>query len=335
MKAKFKYLLIVVFIMAGFSSCKKFLDVVPDNVATIENAFSDKYTAEKYLTTCYSYLPEFGDAWGNPTLLGGDEIWYPDRLNYNAAVRIARGEQNITDPLYDYWTGGQGGKPLYEGIRVCNTFLEKIGGVKDLYDYERIRWVAEVNFLKAYYHYYLIRMYGPMHITDKSMPVSATTEAIKIERQHVDSCFNYVVRLLDKAIPDLPLQIQMTTTELGRITKPIAASIKARVLMTAASPLFNGNPDYATFTSKDNETLFSTSYDETKWTKAALACKEAIDLCHDAGFALYKKSDLILTSQINDSLTMKLMLRSRISERWNKEIIWSSTGSLADYLQYE
>ena len=58
-----KYIAYVLFtgMMAGaFSSCKKYLDVTPDNIATIENAFTMRKEAEKYLFTCYSYLPSHG-----------------------------------------------------------------------------------------------------------------------------------------------------------------------------------------------------------------------------------------------------------------------------------
>lgn len=328
-----KYILALIFLM-NISSCN-YLDVVPDNVATIDNAFSDKYTAEKYLFTCYSYLPNYGSAWDNPALLGGDEIWYPERLNYNNGMRIARGEQSITNPRMDYWSGSNSGKPLYEGIRACNTFLDKIDGVQDLNDYENKRWKAEVNFLKAYYHFYLTRMYGPIHITDVSTPVSAETEAIKVSRDPVDSCFAYSVNLIDKAIQDLPEVLENEATELGRITKPIAAAIKARILVTAASPLYNGNPDYATFTNVDGTPLFNSTYDPQKWQKAADACKEAIDMAHATGKGLFQQSDLILAFPHNDSILMKLTLRSRVTERWNKEIIWGGTSGIVDNLQYE
>jgi hypothetical protein len=55
--------------------CKKYLDVVPDNVATIDNAFKLKQEATKYLATCYSYLPASGDLETNPALCAGDEFW--------------------------------------------------------------------------------------------------------------------------------------------------------------------------------------------------------------------------------------------------------------------
>ena len=36
--------------------CGSWLDIVPDNVATLDNAFALRTTAERYLFTCYSYL---------------------------------------------------------------------------------------------------------------------------------------------------------------------------------------------------------------------------------------------------------------------------------------
>ena len=55
--------------------------------------------------------------------------------------------------------------------------------------------------------------------------------------------------------------------------------LKAKLLVMAASPLFNGNPDYADFTNKDGEHLFSQEYSVQKWIDAQEACEEAIEMC--------------------------------------------------------
>ncbi|RZM08940.1 MAG: hypothetical protein EOO88_49525, partial [Pedobacter sp.] len=47
------------------TSCEKFLDVVPDNTSEIKHAFKIRTEAEKYLYTCYSFLPKDGDGWFN------------------------------------------------------------------------------------------------------------------------------------------------------------------------------------------------------------------------------------------------------------------------------
>ena len=315
-------------------SCSKFLDVVPDNVATLDNAFADRYTAERFLVTCYSYLPNFASTDGNPGLNSGDEIWYAEWHKWKSGVKIAKGQQNITSPLYDFWRGSNGGKPLYTGIRDCNIFLENIENVQGLNAQEKKRWIAEVNFLKAYYHYYLTRMYGPVHIVDKNLPVSAQTDAIRDYRQPVDSCFNYIVRLLDKSIADLPAALENSVTELGRITKPIAMAVKAEVLVTAASPLFNGNTSMASMVDNRQVHLFSASADPTKWQKAATACLEAINASHSAGVSLFQKTDYLNPYPISDTTRTIAALRAAVSNLWNKEIIWGCSNATTGDLQW-
>ncbi len=51
--------LIILALLGTTTSCN-YLDVVPEKVGTIEYAFRDKLSAEKYLATCYSYLPYLG-----------------------------------------------------------------------------------------------------------------------------------------------------------------------------------------------------------------------------------------------------------------------------------
>ncbi len=327
------YYFIALAFMGILNSCASFLDVVPDNVATIDNAFTDKYNAEKYLYTCYSYLPTFGERNDNPALVGGDDVWYSENHQWRAGVQFAKGYLNITNPIFDYWRGSWGGKPLYTGIRDCNTFLEKIVTVRDLNDYEKKQWIAEVICLKAYYHYYLVRMYGPIPIMDVSLPVSAETSSIKVTRQPVDTCFAYVVRLLDKSILDLPDVLTTPLTSLGRITKPIAMAIKAEVLMTAASPLFNGNQIHSTLKNKDGLALFNPTYDVKKWEKAAAACKAAIFKADSLSIRLYKTSDYQAGFTMNDTTKKIAALRSIVSERWNTELIWGGTNNNSNDLQ--
>ena len=47
---------------------------------------------------------------------------------------------------------------------------------------EKDRWAAEVRFLKVYYHYWLIRMYGPIPIMDRNIPVNASEDEVKVLR---------------------------------------------------------------------------------------------------------------------------------------------------------
>ena len=321
-----KHIYITIVLVASiFYSCEKdYLNVVPDNVATIDNAFSNRFNTQKFLYTIYSALPEPGSV-NNPALNGGDEIWYPDSERNRTGVRIAQGFQSATNPNYNLW--GENG--LYEAIRNCNIFLSRIDDVKGIQDYEKTIWKAEVNTLKAYFHFYLLRMYGPIVISDELVPVSESLTNISTERNTIDEAFTFVVGLLDQAIADLALEVQNPGEELGRITKPIAAAIKARVLMTYASPLFNGNTVYSGFVNHEGTPFFPTTYAPEKWEAAATAAKEAIDLCHEAGFRLFQKEDYINRSGnaiTSDITLLKAGLRSRMTEKWNSEIVWGHTA---------
>ncbi len=79
-------------------------------------------------------------------------------------------------------------------------------------------------------------------------------------RSPVDSCFDYIMQLLDEADlnEQIPDRINGTEAqELGRITRAIIKAVKAKVMITAASPLFNGNSDYAGF--KDSRGVIAVS----------------------------------------------------------------------------
>ncbi len=66
-------LLIAVIILFTFDSCN-YLDIVPDNIATIDYAFRNRTEAEKYLFTCYSYLPAIGDLQRDPAMKGANDV---------------------------------------------------------------------------------------------------------------------------------------------------------------------------------------------------------------------------------------------------------------------
>lgn len=324
---------LLLLISLGFSSCKEYLDVVPDNVATIENAFKLRNEAEKYLFTCYSFLPKNGDGWYNAGLMSADEIWLPQsaQTQWHPAYRIAQGQQTRDWPLFNEWAGERKGNgstydhlKIFRGIRHCNIFLENIkdeSKAPDLPKHERERWIGEVEFLKAFYHFYLLRMYGPVPIIDQNPPIGEPNA----RRMPVDSCFNYITRLLDESVEKLPSRIINENTELGRITQPIALAVKAKVLLYAASPLFNGNTDMARLVDKEGVALFNTTYDPAKWEKARDAAKAAIESAEENGHALYRYQNDVLG--LSEETKTQLNIRNAVTDRWSTEHVWALSNS--------
>jgi starch-binding outer membrane protein, SusD/RagB family len=349
---KYNILIITIFIISALYSCN-YLDVVPDDIATVDYAFRDRDRAQRYLATCYSGLPKFGDHRSNPAMNGGDEIWFTseptDRGN---GKNLERCRQNVDNSYYNFWQGLNGGTDMYQAIRNCNVFLNEIGSVPDITAEERDRWIAEVKFLKAFYHFYLIRMYGPIPLMDKNIEVSASIEAAKPFRDPLDTCFNYVVRLLDQAaatdpqtnVSYLPDFVLDPISEMGRITRPIVLAIKAQVLITAASPLYNGDDYYKDVVDSRGIHLFPQTSDPAKWEKAKLACDEAIKACQVAGLRILSPDQvyngipvtaltpiLPYMGTLSNQTKLGIMLRSIVTERWNSEIIWGSPATTDNY----
>lgn len=311
----------------SLTACNNWLDVVPDGIATLDMAFNSRTQARKYLATAYSYMPKNGGS-GDPATLGGDDIWTRRTTHFSgrfslAGLDISEGLLNAANPVLGRWA------PMYEAIRVCNTFLENAHLVPDLPAWEREQWIAEAKVLKAYYHFALVQMYGPVPIVRENLPVDADVFAVKVEREPVDECFAYIVELLDEACEGdmLPTFVLDPASDYGRITKPIAKSLKAKVLVTAASPLFNGNNDQATLMNHDGTRLFDAEYRPEKWEAAMLACKEAIDICHEAGIMLYEFDDA--ANRYNDTTVLNITLRNAFNLRNNREVIWANTQMIS------
>lgn len=323
-----KYIINGIIVLLGitvFTSCKKYLDVVPDDVPTLDNAFATRMESQKYLFTCYSYMPRNGDLGDDPGMVGGDELWrFATEGGY---FNVARGYQNVVDPYGDRW--GQ----YFRAIRDCNIFLDNINRTPDVEEPERRRWIAEVKFLKAYYNFYLVKMYGPIPLMKENLPIDADESNVRVSRAPLDSCFNYIIELINESVPNLPLTIDDPANELGRLTKVIALSMKAKILVYAASALFNGNTDEATLKNADGTQLFNTTYSEAKWDSAVAACKAAIDLCEQTGLKLYYYLPDFQQFDLSDTIMTQLGIRNAICERWNSEIIWANTQTNTTGLQ--
>ena len=324
------------FFVGTFCSCN-YLDIVPDGVPTMDMVFTTRQNAEKMLMTCYSYMPEHASVYQNPGLCGGEEVWNCyERGHYytnTTAFGIAKGNQNKNDPFLNYWSGGNDGKNLFVAIRDCNIFIENIDNVPDMSASEKKRWKCEVKVLKAFFHYWLMQLYGPIPFINDNIDVSASPEEVKVEREPVDEVVKKIVSLLDEALAEdgLPLNIRVQLTEMGRLTRPAVLAIKAKILSLAASPLFNGNPDFKDYKNDEGVELINSVEDPHKWELARDALKEAIDVALEAGHDLYQFDEMMM-DEISDTTKLELTLRNTITGRFTKELIWGLGNNSTNYL---
>ncbi|WP_352423222.1 RagB/SusD family nutrient uptake outer membrane protein [Proteiniphilum sp.] len=339
MKSKIIAISLIISLSTILTKCD-YLDIIPDNTIEVGSLFENRDKALSALSTCYSYMPNFeklhesmslaGDEW-----LGRLDADHGESRSLQRGMQLMRGWNNSNDPILNYWGNGGGATGLYRGIRVCNVFFENIDNVPDLTSAERNDWVAQVKILKAYYHYYLLRLYGPIVIADKNLEPFSSVDEVRQERQTVDSCFNYVLNLIDEALvggTGSDLFVERENAYYGQIDQINARAIKAQILITRASPLFNGNSEYfSNFTNKEGQTYFPMQYDPEKWKQALDGIKEAIDFAENRGKKLYTfegqpKFWDVDNFEKSEIIQYAYNKRFAIVDGWNDELLWGYSG---------
>ncbi len=258
----------------AFCSCEDYLSVDLHDQANLDEIFSQSTTTHRYLAHCYSYLPLDEEIVGSDgwVVARSDEAlysWY--QWVYYLLYRTGNyGSSTPTsETYYNFW------EKYYIAINQCTIFMDNVD--KDKEDSPEIvkAMKAEARFLRAFYYFTLFRQYGPVFIWgDKASEedIDPTT----IDRHTVDQNINFIVEELDKAIEDLPLYVNDNGEDrekyMGRFTKGAAMAVKSRVLIYAASPLYNGCELYkGKMKNLYGDYLFPQTADPKKWEAAAKA----------------------------------------------------------------
>lgn len=171
----------------------------------------------------------------------------------------------------------------YRSIREVNYALTNIENLV-MSDSKKEVLTAELKFIRAYRYHDLIRNYGKVVLMgDRVVELGDDlTDPSLFEKSTISEGLTYTINELDAAIDGLPENHSNTWQE-GRATKGAAMALKARLLLYAASPLYNNNAS-----------------DPQKWAEAANAAKEVMDLGMYSLYPDYQK--LFLESLGNNEI---------------------------------
>ncbi len=142
---------------------------------------------------------------------------------------------------------------------------------------------GETKFLRAWYYSHLLNTFGAMPILGDV--VFDAESDINFPRTPYGECVDYLVNELDEAASLLPVEHE--AKDFGRVTKNACLGLKSRVLLFAASPLFNGGLQNikSQFRIQDNideriNSIAYSSYDQNRWQRAAEAARAVINSGH-------------------------------------------------------
>lgn len=266
-----KYLLAFL-LCVGLSGCD-FFDEMPGVQYDLDDTFSNYSKTEQFLNNVYSYAADdntgerfynsYSDRYGGIWMAGSLECnWSWDWHNSH------KWNLSQTSPSSDYVTFWY--DHFYRGINKASIFIQNVDNNSELSETEKKVWKAQARGMRALYYFHLFRLYGPIVILGEN-PVDTGAELSSLlkARNTVDECVEFIVNQFDLAAEDLPARY--TGANYGRIDRGACKAYKAKVLLYAASPFFNGNTDLASVQNPDGTNLFPQTEDAHKWETAKTA----------------------------------------------------------------
>lgn len=274
--------LLITLLLSAIAACKQdndFLDP-KTNALTEQSVFSDSIRTMGFLARIYSEAGYsfYKGRWNGTSNLdeSGDDsefkfngVTQPSVVMYNGTLTPF-----TTFGVSDFWN------TPWTNIRRVNLFLSELPKTP-LSAGAQKRTAAEARFLRAWYYYQLVINFGGVPlIGDK---VYGLDDAINLPRSPFAETINYITGELDAVAAILPAATDYAEENYGRVTKGACLALKSRLLLYAASPLFNGGAE-----TKDAELAKIVSYptyDAGAWQKAADA---ALAVINTGQYALYK-----------------------------------------------
>ncbi len=330
-----KLIILLLSLILGVTSCSDYLDYQPDDFLTMEMIFSDKIRTEDWLASVYSSVPSpmwgyFKDQGFN---LMGDDITIPQEWQpfgwANVYAYTTANWSSISSWNPNYWV------ELPKRIRTGLIFLREVRTIPEAGLTEEYvnQMKNEVRFLIAYYYSLMIEMYGSIPFAPE---VIYAVDAPASELMTGQTPYDEIVDWIDKELKDVSTKLPAVYSDnnnWGRATAVMALAIRARTLLFAASPLFNGNPDLKDWQNADGVNLFKPEYDAQKWKRAAEAHKELIDAARAGGYDLYREYNA--DGSIDAFMSYYNLSLKRFSDG-NKEIIFgrSENENLGDFQRH-
>ncbi len=296
---------------AALVSCEDTLDADKyfDERETIETVFTDVNETNGWLAEAYSYLKhELADVmtkeWNGVGFhVFADDIYFGDRdPKYDNMYPYMQSYNCFKQGDYDENFGSDAWTNAYKGIYQASVFIHNVDRNYKIKEVDRIDMKGQARFVRAYYYWLLLRRYGPVPILpDEGADYSLDYKELSFPRSTYEQCAEYIASEMVKAANELQSWSRFTgNTSAENITRPTrgaALATRALAYLYAASPLANGqlangqHPGGVTdgfarsFVNKDGTPLLGLTYDESKWARAAAACRDVMEC--EAHYELY------------------------------------------------
>jgi hypothetical protein len=254
-----KIILIIPIIMLGLAACEKQLDQAPISQMSIGGFFRNDVDFDQAVSGVYNSLRGYPSREFYLSDVRSDNIYGVGAMGVRDHEPINNFAKTISSNVYmsEAWNSN------YTGILRANTVLDNLnnGNVSSVAVKNRME--AEVRFLRAFYYFDLVRIFGKVPKVDRLM---TPLELLTLERAPVADIYDLIISDLNFAITNLDEYYAKGTPNCGRATKNAARGILARVYLTRSGPTYDiegpglATKDYGTALGLLNDVIISAKY---------------------------------------------------------------------------
>lgn len=221
----------------AMSSCNKYLDEKDRSNFVKDNYFTSGSQAQTFVNGIYTQLHLFqnGDAYGESPFITL-ELFAGHATSLGQSVNNGNVINERTDPVNpgfeDVWANS------YNAIANANLALNKIPSI-NMDPTLKSKLLGEVHFLRAFFYYHLVRLYGDVPLI--TAPVSVGSPDLYPGRTAADQVYQLIITDLQTAeSSSLP-----ETDQTGRVSLGAVRTLLASVYLTTAGYPLQKTANYA------------------------------------------------------------------------------------------
>ncbi|WP_158795835.1 RagB/SusD family nutrient uptake outer membrane protein [Pedobacter sp. L105] len=257
------------------SGCKKsFLDQSDPTKKTVDKFYQNEDQIQQAVSGAYSSMQDHVNS----------QYIFAEMPSDNTTIQLNPSDRGQTDLVeaFEFWnvTATNGNladmySQSYNALYNINVALSKIDGVTAISAQKKNQYKGELQFIRAYYYFNLVRYFGPVVLTTEAL--TNASDAFASSRSTEDVVYAQIIKDLTDAAANLPLKSDYAPADIGRASKGSALGLLGKVYLTRKDyakaestlrqvlslnySLVNNYADVFATTNKNNsESLFEVQY---------------------------------------------------------------------------
>jgi hypothetical protein len=212
------------------TSCKKdFLDLSDPTTKTADKFYQTEDQIVQAVSGAYSSLQDHVNS----------QYIFAEMSSDNTTIQLDPSDRGQTDraEAFEFWNVTATNANIadmynqsYNALYNINFALSKIDGVAAISPQKKVQYKGELEFMRAYYYFNLVRYFGPVVLV--TQPLATSSDAFKTARSPEADVYAQIIKDLTDAAANLPAKSEYNAADVGRASKGSALGLLGKVYLT-------------------------------------------------------------------------------------------------------